>query len=83
MAAVNVELRAGVHTGEVERREDGDIGGMAVHVGARIMGLAGAGEILVSRTVADLLTGSGTPLEDRGEHDLKGVPGRWQVLSAR
>jgi class 3 adenylate cyclase len=82
MRAMQVEVRAGVHAGEVERRESGDIGGMAVHVGARIMGLAGPGEILVSRTVADLLTGSGTDLEDRGEHELKGVPGRWQVLAA-
>lgn len=78
---LGLELRAGVHTGEVEVRGD-DIGGMSVHIGARVAALAGPGEILVSRTVADVLIGSGLALADRGEHELKGVPGRWRLFAA-
>ncbi|MGE5690697.1 MAG: alpha/beta fold hydrolase [Pseudomonadota bacterium] len=74
-------IRAGIHTGEVELRGD-DVGGMAVHIGARIASLAGAGEVLVSRTVTDLVAGSGLVFDDRGEHELKGVPGRWQLFAA-
>ena len=73
VAAFDVEIRAGVHTGEVELR-DGDVGGIGVHIGARIAALARPGEILVSRTVKDLVTGSGITLQDRGTHALKGVP---------
>jgi len=80
MAGLAIEIRAGVHTGEVELR-DGDIGGIAVHIGARIASLAGPGEILVSRTVKDLVTGSGLCFEDRHEHDLKGVPGTWELFA--
>jgi hypothetical protein len=60
---------------------DSDIGGIAVHIAARIIGQAGAGEILVSRTVRDLVVGSGTGFEDRGSFELRGVPGTWQLLA--
>jgi class 3 adenylate cyclase len=75
-----VQLRAGIHTGEVEQRGD-DIGGIAVHLAARVQALAGASEVMVSRTVADLVAGSGIAFSDRGEHELKGVPGRWRLLA--
>ncbi|MGC2239538.1 MAG: adenylate/guanylate cyclase domain-containing protein [Acidimicrobiia bacterium] len=78
--ALGLELRAGVHTGEVERIGD-DVAGIAVHIGARIAGLAGANEVLVSRTVKDLVAGSGIEFEDRGEHSLKGVPDKWHVYA--
>jgi len=80
--ALGIELRAGVHTGEVELRGD-DIAGIGVNIAARIEALAGPGEVLVSRTVTDLVAGSGLEFEDRGGHELKGVPGRWQVYAAR
>ncbi|MBA3383507.1 MAG: hydrolase, partial [Actinobacteria bacterium] len=67
-------------TGEVQLRGD-SVAGIAVHTGARIAALAGPGEILVSRTVADLTSGSGLVFEPRGEHELKGVPGTWQVYA--
>jgi len=73
-----LEVRAGLHTGEIELRGD-DIGGLAVHVAARVAGLAGAGEVLVSRTVKDLTVGSDIAYVDRGEHELKGVPDRWPL----
>ncbi len=77
-----IEIRAGIHTGEVERLAD-DIAGIAVHIGARIAGLAGANEVLVSGTVRDLVAGSGLEFTDRGKHSLKGVPGEWQVYEAQ
>jgi class 3 adenylate cyclase len=77
---LGIEIRAGIHTGECELM-DGDIGGIAVHIAARIVGQAGAGEILVSRTVRDLVVGSGTGFEDRGSVELRGVPGTWQLLA--
>ena len=77
---VGIEIRAGIHTGECELL-DTDIGGIAVHIAARILGQAGAGEILVSRTVRDLVVGSGTGFEDRGSVELRGVPGTWQLLA--
>ena len=77
---LSVEIRAGIHTGECELL-DNDIGGIAVHIAARICGQAGAGEILVSRTVRDLVVGSGTGFEDRGSAELRGVPGTWQLLA--
>jgi class 3 adenylate cyclase len=77
---LGMQIRAGVHTGEVEVA-NGDLRGIAVHIGSRVSGLAGAGEVLVSRTVADLVAGSGIVLADRGEHELKGVPGTWQVYA--
>jgi hypothetical protein len=69
-------------TGECELfPDDDDVGGLAVHIGARISSLAGPGEVLVSSTVRDLSVGSGQTLSDRGEHDLKGVPGTWRILA--
>ena len=80
VSAAGIGLRAGIHTGEVEQR-DGDIGGIAVHLAARVQALAGEREVLVSRTVADLVAGSGIAFSDRGEHELRGVPGRWRLLA--
>jgi len=77
---LDIEVRAGVHTGETELLGD-DIGGMAVHIGARVVSLAGPGEVLVTRTVRDLVAGSGIGFADRGVHQLKGVPGEWAVLA--
>jgi class 3 adenylate cyclase len=77
---LGIEIRAGIHTGECELL-DTDIGGLAVHIAARILGHAGAGEILVSGTVRDLVVGSGTGFEDRGSVELRGVPGTWQLLA--
>ena len=77
---LGIEVRAGIHTGECELM-DTDIGGLAVHIAARILGHAGAGDILVSRTVRDLVVGSGTGFEDRGSVELRGVPGTWQLLA--
>jgi class 3 adenylate cyclase len=78
--SLGIEVRAGLHSGEVELRGH-DVGGIAVHIAARVAAAAGAGEVLVSRTVSDLVAGSGIEFEDRGEHDLKGVPGAWQLFS--
>jgi pimeloyl-ACP methyl ester carboxylesterase len=78
--ALGIEIRAGIHTGECELM-NADIGGLAVHIAARILGQACAGEILVSRTVRDLVVGSGTGFEDRGSVELRGVPGTWQLLA--
>ena len=80
--AVGLPVRAGLHTGEVELM-GGDIGGIGVHIGARVCELAGPGEVLVSRTVTDLVAGSGIGFEDRGEHELKGVPGTWGLFAVR
>jgi pimeloyl-ACP methyl ester carboxylesterase len=77
---LGIQIRAGIHTGECELLGT-DIGGLAVHIAARILGQAGAGEILVSRTVCDLVVGSGTGFEDRGSVELRGVPGTWQLLA--
>jgi class 3 adenylate cyclase len=78
---LGLEVRAGLHTGEIELVGD-DIRGLAVHIGARIAALAGAGEVLVSRTVRDLVVGSGLTFHDRGSHVLKGVPEEWQLFAA-
>jgi pimeloyl-ACP methyl ester carboxylesterase len=78
--SVGLEVRAGVHTGEVELMGD-DIGGIAVHTGARVAAEAGPGEVLVSSTVKDLVAGSGITFEDRGSHVLKGVPGEWRLFA--
>ena len=77
---LGIDVRVGVHTGEVEVRGD-DIGGIAVHIGARVAALADTGEVLVSRTVTDLVAGSGIEFADRGIHKLKGVPGDWQLFA--
>jgi class 3 adenylate cyclase len=73
-------VRAGFHVGEVELRGD-DISGMIVHIAARIHALADPGEVLVSRTVTDLVVGSSITFADRGETELKGVPGTWQLFN--
>jgi len=80
LGALGLEVRAGLHTGEIELRGD-DIAGIAVVIGQRISTYAGAGEVFVSRTVADLIAGSDIELRNQGEHDLKGVPGTWRVFS--
>lgn len=77
---LDVPVRVGVHTGECELRGD-DLGGLAVHIAARVGALAGPEEILVSSTVRDLVAGSGIEFDDRGDHDLKGVPGTWRLLA--
>jgi class 3 adenylate cyclase len=79
---LGVDLRAGLHTGEIELLDD-DIGGIAVHIAARVVDQGGANEILVSRTVTDLVAGSDIEFEDRGEHELKGVPGSWRLFAVR
>ncbi|HUF85536.1 MAG TPA: adenylate/guanylate cyclase domain-containing protein [Acidimicrobiia bacterium] len=81
LAPLDLEIRAGVHTGEIERRGD-DVGGLGVHIAARVAAEAGAGEVLVSRTVKDLVAGSGIRFEDRGIYVLKGVPDEWQLFVA-
>jgi class 3 adenylate cyclase len=81
VAELGLELRAGLHTGECELLGD-DIGGLAVHIAARVTGQAGPGEVLVSSTVKDLVVGSGLEFEARGTHELKGVPGDWRLFAA-
>jgi class 3 adenylate cyclase len=73
-----IEVRSGLHTGEVEVMGN-DLGGIAVHIGARVGAAAQGGEVLVSNTVKDLVVGSGITFEDRGEQELKGVPGAWRL----
>jgi len=74
-------VRSGLHTGELARTAEG-VAGLAVHIGARICDLATPGEVLVTRTVRDLVAGSGIVFEERGEHELKGVPDRWALYAA-
>jgi class 3 adenylate cyclase len=78
---LGLEIRVGIHTGEIEVRADDDVAGVAVHIGARVAQHAGAAEVLVSSTVKDLVAGSGIEFDDRGEHELKGVPGTWRLFS--
>jgi class 3 adenylate cyclase len=78
--ALGIEVRTGLHTGEIELRDD-DVAGVAVHIAQRVSALAQPGEVLVSRTVTDLVAGSGIQFEDRGEHTLKGVPGAWRLFA--
>jgi class 3 adenylate cyclase len=80
LRGIGLEIRAGVHTGEVELR-DGDVGGIAVHIAARVMAAAGSGEILISRTVRDLVVGATITVEDRGPHALKGIEDSWQLFA--
>ncbi len=77
---VGIDVRVGLHTGECEIMGD-DVGGVAVHTGARVAALAGAGEVLVSSTVRDLVAGSRIEFVDRGTHELKGVPGEWRLFA--
>jgi class 3 adenylate cyclase len=81
MGSLRLQIRAGVHIGEVEVR-GADLGGLAVHIAARIAALAGDGEMLVSSTVMDLLVGADVGVDDRHDHELKGVPGTWRLFAA-
>ena len=78
---LGIDVRTGLHTGELEMR-NGDVGGLAVHIGARVMDQAGPGEVLVSSTVKDLVVGSGIDFDDRGTRPLRGVPGEWRLFAA-
>jgi class 3 adenylate cyclase/pimeloyl-ACP methyl ester carboxylesterase len=78
--SLGIQARAGLHTGECEVRGD-DIGGIGVHIGARVSALAGPNEVLVSSTLRDLVIGSGLEFDDRGAHELKGVPGEWRLFA--
>jgi class 3 adenylate cyclase/pimeloyl-ACP methyl ester carboxylesterase len=82
LRSLDVRIRTGIHTGELEMRGD-DVGGMAVHLAARIMAVAGPDEIMVSRTVTDLVVGSDLKFEDRGVHQLKGIQGEWPLLAVQ
>ena len=82
LETLGLEVRAGVHTGEIEQA-NGGVRGIAVHIAARVAASAGAGEVLVSSTVKDLVAGSGIAFEERGEHELHGVPGTWRLFAAR
>jgi class 3 adenylate cyclase len=82
LAGLDLEVRSGVHTGEVEVLAD-DVGGLAVHIGARVMALAEPGEVVASQTVKDLVVGSGLEFSDRGPHELRGVPGEWRLHAVR
>ncbi|HYB16797.1 MAG TPA: adenylate/guanylate cyclase domain-containing protein [Streptosporangiaceae bacterium] len=79
--ALGLQVRAGVHTGEMEHGPGGEVRGIAVHTGARVAALAGPGEVLVSRTIRDLVAGAPIRLESRGSHELKGVPGSWEIFA--
>jgi class 3 adenylate cyclase len=79
---LGIEVRAGLHTGECEVRGD-DLGGLAVHIAARVSALAGPSEVLVSSTVKDLVAGSGIEFADRDDHELKGVPGSWRLFGVK
>jgi class 3 adenylate cyclase len=81
MGPLRIQIRAGVHTGEVEVR-GADLGGLAVHIASRVAALAGDGEVLVSSTVKDVLVGADVGFDDRREHELKGVPGTWRLFAA-
>jgi class 3 adenylate cyclase len=78
---LGLDIRAGLHTGELELLANDDVGGLAVHISARISSLAGPGEILVSSTVRDLIVGADQTLADRGEHKLKGIPAAWRLFA--
>lgn len=80
--SLGLEVRCGLHTGEIELRGD-DVGGVALHIAARVMALAGPNEVLVSGSVPPLVVGSGFDFDDRGEHNLKGVPGKWSVFAVK
>jgi class 3 adenylate cyclase len=78
---IGLPLRAGLHTGEIEIRGS-DIGGIAVHAAARVMAQSQSSEVLVSRVVTDLVAGAGLKFSERGSHELKGLPGRWDLFAA-
>lgn len=77
---LGIEARIGIHVGECELH-DGKVAGLAVNIGSRVAANAGASEVLVSQTVRDLVAGSGIRLDDQGTHQLKGIPGNWQLFS--
>jgi class 3 adenylate cyclase len=79
---LGVDIRAGVHTGEIELRDD-DVSGIAVHLAQRVSGCAGPGQIIVSSTVKDLVFGSGLEFMDAGARELKGIPGTWQLFEVK
>jgi hypothetical protein len=81
LAGIDLQIRAGVHTGEIELR-DGDVGGIAVHIAARVMAAAAPGELRTSSTVRDLVVGSDIAMTDRGPHQLKGIEGSWRLYAA-
>lgn len=80
LRGIGLQIRAGLHTGEIERRGD-DVSGMAVHIAARVVQLAEEGEVLVSRTVKDLVVGSGLQFVERGDYELQGVSDKWPVMA--
>jgi class 3 adenylate cyclase len=82
MIPLGIQVRAGLHTGEVERTE-ADVLGIAVHLAARIMDMANAGQVVISRTVRDLVAGIGIEFEDPCEHSLKGIQEKWQLFKVR
>jgi class 3 adenylate cyclase len=82
ITGLGLELRAGLHTGEIELRGD-DVAGIGVVIGQRVSAVAGPNEVLVSRTLTDLVAGSGIDFDDRGEHALKGVPGTWPLFAVK
>ena len=82
MVPLGIKVRAGLHTGEVERTQT-DVLGIAVHIGARVIDTANAGEVMISRTVRDLVAGSGLKFDDAGEHSLKGVEEKWRLYKVR
>ena len=79
-AGIGVEVRVGIHTGECEVRGD-DLAGLAVHIAARVEGVAAPAQVLVTSTVKELVTGSDITFDDAGVHELKGVPGSWQLFA--
>ena len=81
VSAFGLEIRAGLHTGEIELADNGGVTGIAVHIGTRVAALAGPNEILVTSTVKDLVVGSEIAFEDRGQRALKGVPGEWRIYA--
>jgi class 3 adenylate cyclase len=82
VSGLGIQIRTGLHTGEVEQRGE-DVGGIAVHIAARVMAEAGTSEVLVSGSVPPLVAGSGIDFQDRGERTLKGVPGEWRLYAVR
>jgi class 3 adenylate cyclase len=80
LRGLGIQMRAGLHTGEIELRSE-DVGGIAVHIGARVAEVASPAEVLVSSTVKDLVAGSGLRFADRGTHNLHGVPGEWRLFA--
>ena len=81
LRAIEIDVRIGMHSGEVEMRGNNDVGGIAVNLGSRVASAASPGDVLVSSTVRDLVGGSGIAFEDRGDHELKGVPDRWRLFA--